>query len=71
MSEENITMDGVVIESQRGAKFNVELDNGHKMVCTISGKIRKNNIRIAMGDKVEVTISPYDLSLGRITFRHR
>ena len=71
MSKESLTMNGVVVESQRGAKFNVALENGHNMTCTISGKIRKNNIRIAVGDNVEVELSPYDLSLGRITFRHR
>jgi translation initiation factor IF-1 len=51
--------------------FRVELENGHKIMCTISGKIRMNYIRILPGDKVVVEMSPYDLSRGRITYRYK
>ena len=51
--------------------FNVELENGHTILCTISGKIRMNYIRILPGDKVVVEISPYDLQRGRITYRYK
>jgi translation initiation factor IF-1 len=51
--------------------YRVELENGHEILCHISGKMRKHFIRIAVGDKVTVEISPYDLEKGRITFRHR
>jgi translation initiation factor IF-1 len=51
--------------------FRVQIDNGHEVLATISGKMRKNYIRILPGDKVKVEISPYDLSRGRITYRYR
>ncbi len=67
--EEPIEVEGVVRESLPNAMFRVELDNGHKVLAHISGKIRMNFIRILPGDKVKVELSPYDLTRGRITFR--
>jgi len=64
-----IEMRGTVISAQPNALFTVELDNGMEILCHISGKIRSNNIRILVGDKVDVEISPYDLEKGRITYR--
>jgi translation initiation factor IF-1 len=71
MSKEDlITMEGVVQDCLPDTKFKVELENNVVILCTISGKIRKNYIKILRGDKVTVEISPYDLEKGRITFRH-
>ncbi|MFH0941045.1 MAG: translation initiation factor IF-1 [Candidatus Omnitrophota bacterium] len=67
--EEAIEVEGVITESLPNAMFRVELDNGHKVLAHVSGKIRMNFIRILPGDKVKVELSPYDLSRGRITFR--
>lgn len=64
-----IEMEGRVVESLPNAMFRVELDNQQVILTHISGKIRKNYIRILVGDRVQVEISPYDLSKGRITFR--
>jgi translation initiation factor IF-1 len=64
-----IEMEGQVLETVQGAKFVVELENGHKVLANISGKIRKNYIKIIPGDRVKVELSPYDLSVGRITYR--
>lgn len=69
--KEGIEVEGKVLESLRGATFRVELANGHKVLAYISGKIRKNYIRILPGDRVLVQLSPYDLSRGRITYRFR
>ena len=69
--EEQIEMDGTVTETLPNTMFRVELDNGHVVTAHISGKMRKNYIRILTGDKVKVEINPYDLSKGRITFRER
>lgn len=66
-----IQVDGLVIECLRNATFKVELDNGHKVLAHISGKIRKNFIKIMPYDRVLVELSPYDLNRGRILFRHR
>mmetsp|Transcript_42182 Transcript_42182/g.164847 ORF Transcript_42182/g.164847 Transcript_42182/m.164847 type:complete len:115 (-) Transcript_42182:42-386(-) len=66
-----IEMEGVVTESLPNAMFRVELENGQTVLTHISGKIRKNFIRILVGDKVQVEISPYDLTKGRITFRSK
>ena len=66
-----IEQDGKVIETLPNAMFNVELENGKVILCTISGKIRMNYIRILPGDKVVVEISPYDLTRGRITYRYK
>jgi translation initiation factor IF-1 len=67
--EEAIEVEGVITESLPNAMFRVELDNGHKILAHVSGKIRMHFIRILPGDKVKVELSPYDLSRGRITFR--
>jgi len=66
-----IEMEGTVIEPLPNAMFRVELDNGHKVLCHISGKMRMHFIRILPGDRVTVELSPYDLSRGRITYRKR
>ena len=67
--EEALQVEGVVIETLPNATFRVELENGHKVLAYISGKMRKNFIRILPGDKVTVEMSPYDLTKGRITYR--
>ncbi len=67
--EDLIEVEGVVGEALPNAMFRVILDNGHKVLAHVSGKIRMNFIRILPGDKVKVELSPYDLSRGRITFR--
>ncbi|MBU0600485.1 translation initiation factor IF-1 [bacterium] len=67
--EEGIQVEGVVIEALPNVMFKVELENGHKVLAHISGKMRMNYIRILVGDKVTVELSPYDLSRGRITYR--
>jgi len=66
-----IEVDGVVVESLRNATFRVELTNGHQVLAHISGKIRKNYIKIIPEDRVLVELSPYDLTRGRIIFRYR
>lgn len=67
--QENISLTGEVIEELGNSMFKVELDNGHQILCTISGKIRKNYIRILTGDNVKVEVSPYDVNRGRIVTR--
>ena len=67
--EEAIEVDGRVIEPLPNAMFRVELDNGHKVLAHISGKMRMHFIKILPGDKVTVELSPYDLTRGRITYR--
>ena len=69
--EESIEMQGTILETLPNTKFRVQLDNGHIVMAHISGKMRKNYIRILTGDKVTVQITPYDLTKGRITFRAR
>lgn len=66
-----LEMDAVVRETLPNANFKVELKNGHSLLASISGKMRKNFIRILPGDKVLVELSPYDLTRGRITFRYK
>lgn len=68
--EELLEMNGVVAEVLPDSRYRVTLDNGHKLVAYSAGKMRKHHIRIIAGDKVSLEISPYDLSKGRITFRH-
>jgi translation initiation factor IF-1 len=63
-------MNGVVMEVLPDSRFRVTLDNGHNLVAYSAGKMRKHHIRILAGDKVSLELSPYDLSKGRITFRH-
>jgi translation initiation factor IF-1 len=68
--EELIEMSGRVDEMLPDSRYRVTLDNGHQLVAYTSGKMRKHHIRILAGDKVSLELSPYDLSKGRITFRH-
>lgn len=69
--EEIIEAEGTILEALPNAMFRVELDNGHRVLAHISGKMRMHYIKILPGDKVKVEISPYDLSRGRITFRKK
>lgn len=68
--EELIEMQGVVNEILPDSRFRVTLDNGHQLVAYTGGKMRKHHIRVIAGDKVSLELSPYDLTKGRITFRH-
>ena len=69
--EEAIEVEGKVVEPLPNAMFQVELENGHKVLAHISGKMRMHYIRILPGDRVTVELSPYDLSRGRITYRYK
>ena len=69
MSKDTIEFEGTILESLPNAMFRVKLENEHEILAHISGKIRKNFIRILPGDKVKVEMTPYDLSKGRITYR--
>ena len=69
--EESIEVEGTVLEPLPNAMFRVELENGHKILAHISGKMRMHFIRILSGDKVKVQLSPYDLTRGRITYRYK
>ncbi|MGE0108892.1 MAG: translation initiation factor IF-1 [Bdellovibrionales bacterium] len=69
--EDLLEFEGVVSEVLPNAMFRVKLDNGHEVLAHTSGKMRKNRIRVLAGDKVNVEMTPYDLSKGRITFRHK
>ncbi|MDR0942418.1 MAG: translation initiation factor IF-1 [Holosporales bacterium] len=69
--EDLVEFAGVVMEVLPNSMFRVQLDNGHKILAHASGKMRKNKIRILIGDKVTIEMTPYDLSKGRITFRER
>ena len=69
--EELIEMSGVVMEVLPDSRYRVTLDNGHDLVAYSAGKMRKHHIRILAGDKVSLEMSPYDLTKGRITFRHK
>jgi translation initiation factor IF-1 len=69
--EESIEVEGTVLEPLPNAMFRVELENGHKVLAHISGKMRMHYIKILPGDKVRVELSPYDLTRGRITYRER
>ena len=70
--EEPLKFEGQVVTIHPGDKFDVKLDqNDHVVKCTLSGKMRKNSIKVILRDKVSIEMSPYDLSMGRITFRHK
>ena len=69
--EDHIEMEGTVVDTLPNTMFRVELENGHVVTAHISGKMRKHYIRILTGDKVTVSLTPYDLTKGRITFRSR
>ena len=68
--EELLEMQGIVNDVLPDTRFRVTLENGHELVAYTSGKMKKNHIRILVGDKVTLELSPYDLNKGRITFRH-
>jgi translation initiation factor IF-1 len=69
--EDKIKADGVVVEALPGTQFRVRLENGHEVLAYLSGKMRKHYIRILLGDRVSLEMSPYDLTRARITFRQR
>jgi translation initiation factor IF-1 len=69
--EDQIEMEGVVVDALPNTMFRVQLENGHIVMAHISGKMRKNYIRILKGDRVTVQLTPYDLTKGRIIFRNR
>lgn len=69
--DDSISVDGVVTKVLPATMYKVKLENEHEILAHISGKMRKNFIRITVGDRVTVDMSPYDLSKGRITYRHR
>ena len=71
VKEEKIDVEGEVVEALPSTMFRVQIEGGHEVLAKISGKMRKNYIRILPGDKVKVELSPYDLTRGRITYRHR
>jgi translation initiation factor IF-1 len=70
-TEEKIEVEGIVTEALPGTQFRVELENGHEIIAYLSGKMRKYYIRILLGDRVKVEMSPYDLDKGRITYRYK
>ena len=70
-SEETITLEGKIVDTLPNAMFRVELENGHTVLAYLSGKMRKDYIRVLLGDKVKVEMSPYDITRGRITYRFR
>jgi translation initiation factor IF-1 len=70
-SQQKVTVEGTVIEALPNTQFRVELENGHVVLAYISGKMRKYYIRILLGDRVRVELSPYDLTRGRIVYRFK
>lgn len=70
VKEELIQFDGEVLELLPNANFRVKLDNGHEIIAHVSGRMRKNNIRILAGDKIKVEMTPYDLTKGRVIHRY-
>ena len=69
--EEALALDGIVSDVLPSAMFRVSLDNGHSVIARLAGKMRRFRIRVLNGDRVTVEVSPYDLTRGRITFRHK
>jgi translation initiation factor IF-1 len=69
--EESLELEGVVSDVLPSTTFRVELDNGHTVHATLAGRMRRFHIRVLTGDRVKVEVSPYDLTRGRITFRHK
>ena len=69
--EDMIEMEGTVTDVQRNSRYRVQLENGHEISAYIAGKMRKFRIRVVAGDKVTIQMSPYDLTKGRINFRHK
>ncbi|PWH18013.1 MAG: translation initiation factor IF-1 [Ardenticatenia bacterium] len=70
-SKDKLVLEGTVIESLPNTTFRVQLDNGHEMLAYLSGKMRKYYIRVLLGDRVRVEVSPYDLERGRIIYRYK
>ena len=70
-TEQKIEVEGTVVETLPNTQFKVELENGHEVLAYLSGKLRKYYIRIILGDRVRVELSPYDLTRGRITWRYK
>ncbi len=70
-TEEKIRVDGTIVEALPGTQFKVELDNGHEIIAYLSGKMRKYYIRVLLGDRVTIEMSPYDMTRGRIVYRHK
>ena len=68
-TEEKIMVEGLVVEAMPSTTFRVQLENGHTVLAYLSGRLRKNYIRILLGDRVKLELSPYDLTRGRITYR--
>jgi translation initiation factor IF-1 len=71
VAEEKIEMEGEVLEALGSGMFRVELDNGHSLIAYTAGRMRRYRIRMAPGDRVSVEVSPYDITRGRIVYRHR
>jgi translation initiation factor IF-1 len=69
--QDAIELEGTVVEVLPNATFRVEIENGHMVLATLGGKMRQHRIRVLAGDLVKVEVSPYDLSRGRITYRHK
>jgi translation initiation factor IF-1 len=69
--EEKVRMEGTIVKALPGTQFKVELDNGHEILAYLAGKMRKYYIRVLLGDRVTVEMSPYDLTRGRIVYRHK
>lgn len=65
------TTEGTITDCLRSATFRVELENGHTVLAHLSGRVRKNYIKVMLGDRVQIELSPYDLTKGRITYRYR
>lgn len=70
-SNDKIEVEGTIVEALPNTQFTVELDNGHQVLAYLSGKMRKYYIRILLGDRVKVEMSPYDMERGRITYRYK
>lgn len=70
-AEDKIRVDGIITEALPGTQFKVELDNGHEIIAYLAGKMRKYYIRVLLGDRVTIEMSPYDMTRGRIVYRHK
>ncbi|MGB1288102.1 MAG: translation initiation factor IF-1 [Aggregatilineales bacterium] len=70
-NDEKIELEGTIVEALPNTQFKVELENGHQVLAYLSGKMRKNYIRILLGDRVKLEITPYDMERGRIIYRYR
>ena len=70
VKEQTLEYDGIVTELLKNAMFKIRLDNGHEVTAVTAGRLRKNRIRILQNDRVKISVSPYDLTKGRVTFRY-